>query len=638
MRKFLLAVVLASIPICAQIPKSGGGGGGSGQAAYPASFSGVATLTVTHTTHNLGAQIWGACFDNSTPTNSITQTSGYPTVAANGDIVFAWTGNKTGTCLVTSLGSGTQGATGATGAAGSTGATGAAGYTPNFIVASGAPSNGTGNNADMYINSTTGDIYGPKSGGSWGSIAANIKGPQGAQGPPGSGSVVNVGGSAVSNPNFNVTTPTAQTNNVNIGFQVNGSNVSAEFPIGAMPAGTAVGTTDTGSPALTFGTNSISANNPFSATSLAAGSATADATNFPSCIALDQMGAAGSDFGFCLVGSMTTPLTLAPPNANPPANSIMVFPAPTSKTSQWAWVTFGSQFSITSGQLVLAANSLTINGQSIALGSTGNVNPDAAAGSITLNQGNNNPQTGLVLGQYQIPMGQSSGNPLAVTIPSCTTLGFSAGSFNCGTVSSGGYNQQNFDGSHNTVTVPGLGTTTVMTKCWSGGTPNTELVPSGGVVIAGTSPYNVTFTMPTVPTSSAYCYVATVSFPDERPFFFDGAGAVLSGTLSRCRVQTYPGTVTAFYMHNGGDSSSITTGSATVKIQTVAVASFTGSISSTSDITGGGETMSGQAFFPDTTLSSWTSKSIPAGTMVCAVLSGVTNFTTLAVTLAETVQ
>jgi hypothetical protein len=70
------------------------------------------------------------------------------------------------------------------------GATGAAGYSPQYIVAAGPPANTTGNNGDMYINSTTSDVYGPKTAGAWGAVVANIKGATGAtgaQGPPGVG-------------------------------------------------------------------------------------------------------------------------------------------------------------------------------------------------------------------------------------------------------------------------------------------------------------------------------------------------------------------------------------------------------------------------------------------------------------------
>jgi hypothetical protein len=68
---------------------------------------------------------------------------------------------------------------------GTTGATGPAGYSPQYIVAAGVPSAGLGNNGDMYINSSTSDVYGPKAAGAWGAIACNIKGLTGAQGPPG---------------------------------------------------------------------------------------------------------------------------------------------------------------------------------------------------------------------------------------------------------------------------------------------------------------------------------------------------------------------------------------------------------------------------------------------------------------------
>jgi hypothetical protein len=84
---------------------------------------------------------------------------------------------------------GPQGSTGATGATGPTGApgtTGAAGYSPQWIVAAGVPSSATGNVGDMYLNSSTQDVYGPKSSSGWGSVVDNIKGAAGPQGPAGS--------------------------------------------------------------------------------------------------------------------------------------------------------------------------------------------------------------------------------------------------------------------------------------------------------------------------------------------------------------------------------------------------------------------------------------------------------------------
>jgi hypothetical protein len=68
------------------------------------------------------------------------------------------------------------------------GPTGTPGYSPQYIVAAGPPSPATGANGDMYIDSTTSNVYGPKTGGSWGGVVCNIKGATGAtgaQGPPG---------------------------------------------------------------------------------------------------------------------------------------------------------------------------------------------------------------------------------------------------------------------------------------------------------------------------------------------------------------------------------------------------------------------------------------------------------------------
>lgn len=54
-----------------------------------------------------------------------------------------------------------------------------------WIIAAGAPSDGTGNNGDMYINSSNGDLYGPKASGAWGSAVDNLTGPTGATGAAG---------------------------------------------------------------------------------------------------------------------------------------------------------------------------------------------------------------------------------------------------------------------------------------------------------------------------------------------------------------------------------------------------------------------------------------------------------------------
>ena len=53
------------------------------------------------------------------------------------------------------------------------------GYSPQYLVAAGPPSSGIGNTGDMYLNSATGDLYGPKMASSWGPIVANLKGTAG---------------------------------------------------------------------------------------------------------------------------------------------------------------------------------------------------------------------------------------------------------------------------------------------------------------------------------------------------------------------------------------------------------------------------------------------------------------------------
>jgi hypothetical protein len=66
---------------------------------------------------------------------------------------------------------GIQGIQGIQGQQGTQGPTGA---NATWICAAGAPSAGTGNNGDMYLNKTTGDVYGPKAAGAWGSVQENI--------------------------------------------------------------------------------------------------------------------------------------------------------------------------------------------------------------------------------------------------------------------------------------------------------------------------------------------------------------------------------------------------------------------------------------------------------------------------------
>lgn len=109
----------------------GGAGVGTpgGTGVAPVAFSSATTLSVTAATHGQGTQPWGVCYDNASPANVISQTAGYPTVSATGTVTFAWTGSKSGYCLISALGSerGPAGPTGPQGPAGAAGATGPAG-------------------------------------------------------------------------------------------------------------------------------------------------------------------------------------------------------------------------------------------------------------------------------------------------------------------------------------------------------------------------------------------------------------------------------------------------------------------------------------------------------------------------------
>lgn len=71
------------------------------------------------------------------------------------------------------------------GGSGGSGGTGADGNT--WLSGSGAPDNGDGRNGDFYLNTTSGEIYGPKTAGDWGSpiLVVGDTGPQGPAGPQG---------------------------------------------------------------------------------------------------------------------------------------------------------------------------------------------------------------------------------------------------------------------------------------------------------------------------------------------------------------------------------------------------------------------------------------------------------------------
>lgn len=62
----------------------------------------------------------------------------------------------------------------------------------------GAPAGGLGNNGDMYLDTSTSNVYGPKASGAWGSVVENITGPIGPAGSNGTnGTIASRGNVAV---------------------------------------------------------------------------------------------------------------------------------------------------------------------------------------------------------------------------------------------------------------------------------------------------------------------------------------------------------------------------------------------------------------------------------------------------------
>ena len=97
------------------------------------------------------------------------------------------------------------------------------------------------------------------------------------------------------------------------------------------------------------------------------------------------------------------------------------------------------------------------------------------------------------------------------------------------------------------------------------------------------------------------------------PFFFDGGGSALSGTITRCTSITFGGVINKFFVQ--ADQS----GSATITVKTVASGSYTGP-GSASDISNGGEAMANVITKSDTTLAGWMTALAP-DTTVCISLS-----------------
>jgi hypothetical protein len=97
------------------------------------------------------------------------------------------------------------------------------------------------------------------------------------------------------------------------------------------------------------------------------------------------------------------------------------------------------------------------------------------------------------------------------------------------------------------------------------------------------------------------------------PFFFDGGGVPLSGTVTRCAPVSFGGQINQFVM--AADQA----GSGRIMVKTVGLGSYTGAASA-SDISNGGEFLSGASALQDSTLANWNTNLTP-NSMVCFTLS-----------------
>ena len=102
--------------------------------------------------------------------------------------IYAWEQNNVDWVLVANLkgAKGDKGDKGDPGVSGYIGATGPQGPQGNLIWAgTGVPNNSVGQDGDWYINKSTYELFGPKSGGFWPITTLMLKGTTGAQGVPG---------------------------------------------------------------------------------------------------------------------------------------------------------------------------------------------------------------------------------------------------------------------------------------------------------------------------------------------------------------------------------------------------------------------------------------------------------------------
>lgn len=112
----------------------------------------------------------------------------------------------------------------------------------------------------------------------------------------------------------------------------------------------------------------------------------------------------------------------------------------------------------------------------------------------------------------------------------------------------------------------------------------------------------------------------------EVTFVFDGGGSALSGTIDRCHVVDFGGTIKQVSIV--ADQS----GSATIDVQTVSYASYTGPSSASTITSSDTPALSSAVKYQDSTLTGWTT-SLTAGMVVCGKLTSPSTITWANMTL-----
>ncbi len=146
------------------------------------------------------------------------------------------------------------------------------------------------------------------------------------------------------------------------------------------------------------------------------------------------------------------------------------------------------------------------------------------------------------------------------------------------------------------------------------GTVATTCTKTGGVAFGSAATKNVGTTAGTVAAGDDSRFPSANQSIRTIGVTFDGGGAALNGTLTRCVPVHFGGTITSATVI--GDQA----GSATVDVKTAAYGSYTGPASASSITASATPALSNAAKYQDTTLSGWTTALAPS-TTVCFVLS-----------------